>query len=25
MDTLAAFTGQLMQQCLTCHATFKTD
>lgn len=24
MDTLSAFTGRLMQQCLACHARFKT-
>ena len=25
MDMLASFTGELMQQCLSCHATYKTD
>jgi len=25
MDTLAEFTGQLIQQCLSCHATFKVN
>jgi len=25
MDMLASFTGKLMQQCLACHAMFKTD
>jgi len=25
MDTLASFTGELMKQCLACHARFKTD
>jgi acetate kinase len=25
MATLAEFTGQLMQQCLSCHAIFKVD
>lgn len=25
MDTLAEFTGQLMKNCLSCHATFKVD
>ena len=25
MDTLVEFTGELMKQCLACHATFKTD
>jgi hypothetical protein len=25
MDTLAEFTGQLMRNCLNCHATFKVD
>lgn len=25
MDMLASFTGELMQQCLSCHAMFKTD
>jgi cytochrome c556 len=23
METLAEFTGELMQQCLTCHAQFR--
>ena len=25
MDTLVEFTGELMNQCVTCHAMFKTD
>ena len=25
MDMLASFTGELMQQCLSCHAIYKTD
>ncbi len=25
MDSLALLTGKLMQQCITCHAMFKTD
>ena len=25
MDILTSFTGELMKQCLACHATFKTD
>lgn len=25
MDMLASFTGELMQQCLSCHAMFKAD
>jgi hypothetical protein len=25
MDTLAEFTGELMRQCLACHAKFKVD
>lgn len=25
MDTLTSFTGELMKQCLACHAMFKTD
>jgi hypothetical protein len=25
MDMLASFTGRLMQQCIACHAMFKTD
>ncbi len=25
MDLLASFTGELMKQCLACHALFKTD
>lgn len=25
MDTLASFSGELMKQCLDCHAMFKTD
>lgn len=25
MDMLATFTGELMQQCISCHAMFKTD
>ena len=25
MDTLAEFTGRLMQQCLACHAKFRVD
>lgn len=25
MDTLASFTGELMKQCLACHAMFKTN
>jgi hypothetical protein len=25
MDMLASLTGRLMQQCITCHAMFKTD
>lgn len=25
MGTLASFSGQLMEQCLVCHAMFKTD
>ena len=25
MDMMSSFTGELMQQCLSCHATYKTD
>ena len=25
MDLLTSFTGELMEKCLACHATFKTD
>lgn len=25
METLTAFTGELMQQCLSCHAMFRAD